>query len=104
MCDSFDTATAVNELSALVSAANIYLKTDGFKAPLVLQVSRYIFNTLSAFGVYESGNLPSFEAEDAANVNVEDVITPVMNALADYRDEVKRRAKDGPKAMFEISD
>ena len=89
MCDSFDTTTAVNELFTLVNAANIYLKTDHFKAPLALQVSRFAFNTLSAFGVYESGNLPSFETEGDTNVNVEDVITPVMNALANYRDQVK---------------
>ena len=105
MCDSFDTKTAVNELASLVSATNIYLQGDSVKLPLVLQVSRYIFKTLSAFGVYESGSLPKVEAEGEAGVeNVEESITPVMNALSNFRDQVKRRANEGPKAMFQLSD
>ena len=102
MCDSFDTKTAVNELASLVSAANIYLQSnDGVKLPLVLQVSRYIFKTLSAFGVYDNGNLPKVEAEGEVGVeNVEESITPVMNALSNFRDQVKRRANEGPKVMF----
>ena len=27
-----------------------------------------------------------------------------MDALRDFRDQVKRRANDGPKAMFQLSD
>lgn len=57
--------------------------------------------------MYEPGDLPSVEAADGeagASANVEDAITPVMNALSTFRDQVKKRAKDGPKAMFEISD
>jgi len=100
LCDSFDTPTAVNELSTLVSAANIYLQTEGFKVPLVLQVSRYVFKVLSAFGVYESGDLPS----ESGSGNVEDAITPVMNALSNFRDQVKRRAPEGHKVMFQLSD
>ena len=65
LCDSFDTPTAVNELATLVSAANSYLQTDGVKVPLLLQVSRYVFKTLTCFGVYESGDLPSVESGDA---------------------------------------
>lgn len=87
LCDSFDTSTAVNELSTLISATNMYLKNEGLKVPLVLQVSRYVFNTLSAFGVYESGDLPNVEAgEDGSQASTEDAITPVMNALSNFRD------------------
>ena len=85
MCDSFDTPTAMNELSTLVSAANIYISQgQEVKAPLILQISRYIFKTLSAFGVYEPGDLPSIESASAGNV--EDAITPLMNALTNFRD------------------
>ena len=70
------------------------------KLPLILQVSRYVFKTLSAFGVYEMGDMPTLGAQN----NVEDAITPVMDALRDFRDQVKRRANDGPGAMFQLSD
>ena len=86
MCDSFDTMTAINELSQLTSAANIYIASgQEVKAPLILQVSRYIFKILSSFGVYEPGDLPAVESGEAGG-NVEDAITPVMNALSEFRD------------------
>lgn len=40
----------------------------------------------------------------AAGGNVEDAITPVMNALSNFRDQIKRRANEGPKVMFQLSD
>lgn len=74
--------------------------------PLVLQVSRYVFKILTAFGVYEAGDLPSIESGDGtgASENVEDAITPVMNALSNFRDQIKRRANEGAKTMFQLSD
>lgn len=106
LCDSFDTPTAVNELGTLISVANIYLQTEGVKVPLILQVSRYVFKILTAFGVYEAGDLPSIESGDGAGAseNVEDAITPVMNALSNFRDQIKRRANEGAKTMFQLSD
>ena len=55
---------------------------------------------LKIFGVYESGDLPSLESGDGAGANVEDAITPLMNALSQFRDAVKAQASSGPKAMF----
>ena len=108
LCDSFDTSTAVNELATLVSATNIYLQKEGVKLPLVLQVSRYVFDILKSFGVYEAGDLPSVlgnaESGNTASESVEDAITPVMNALSNFRDQIKRRANEGPKTMFQLSD
>ena len=106
LCDSFDTPTAIDELAKLVSAANVYIaQGQAVKAPLILQISRWVFKILSCFGVYEAGETPAVETADgAAGANVEDAITPVMNALANFRDEVKIKAKDGPKAMFDACD
>lgn len=75
-----------------MSATNQYLQGEGLKLPLVLQVSRYVFKTLSAFGVYEAGDMPNLGAQSSnadgseAGGNVEDAITPVMNALSNFRD------------------
>ena len=98
MCDSFDTPRAINELSTLVIATNAYLMQgdDMIKVPLLRTVSRYVFKILKAFGIYEEDDMPAEKGQDT--------ITPLMNALAKYRDQVKENAKEGPKALFEISD
>lgn len=87
LCDSFDTPTAVKELGTLISATNSYLLQDGVKVPLVLTVSRYVFDILKAFGVYEAGDMPSVlggtgNSNEEASESVEDAIRPVMNALS----------------------
>lgn len=84
LCDSFDTSTAVNELSNLVVITNAYLQQPGIKVPLVRQVSGYIFKTLKAFGVYEEDDVPT--SSEGQSTNVEEAITPLMNALSAYRD------------------
>ena len=65
LCDSFDTATTVNELNTLMKECNTYLQqpADKIKTPLVLQVSRFVFKILKCFGVYEEGDLPSLLGE-----------------------------------------
>ena len=68
-------------------------------------MSRYVFKTLSAFGVYESGDTPSVEAADGSgSQNVEEAIAPVMNTLSTFRDSIKKRANEGAKSMFQLSD
>lgn len=104
LCDSFDTPTVINELSNLVIATNTYLDTQpGKKVPLVRMVSRYVYKILRIFGIYEDGDLPDMLGGEEG-VNVEEAITPVMNALATFRDEIKNSAKEGPQAVFKISD
>jgi cysteinyl-tRNA synthetase len=104
LCDSFDTPRAVNELSNLVSLANTYLQLPQpeIKEPLVRQVSKYVFFILKCFGVYTDDDTPSQAAE--ATGDYEQIITPLMNALSQYRDKVKAGANEGPKTMFQLSD
>jgi cysteinyl-tRNA synthetase len=66
LCDSFDTPTAVNELSNLVVETNSYLQQAEakIKIPLVRQVSQYLFKTLKAFGVYEEDDVPNLSIQD----------------------------------------
>ena len=49
--------------------------------------------------------MPTLGASDASEGgNVEDAITPVMNALSNFRDQIKRRANEGAGVMFKLSD
>jgi len=61
-----------------------------------------VFKILSVFGIYEEGDFPSVAGGNQGS-SKEEIVAPYMNALRDYRDEIKKNAKD-PKAMFEISD
>jgi hypothetical protein len=45
-----------------------------------------VFKTLKAFGVYEEDDVPNLAGVDGQGMNVEDAITPLMNALRTYRD------------------
>ena len=100
LCDSFDTPRAVNELSNLVVATNSYLaqQPEHIKLPLVKTVSKYVFFVLKAFGVYEEDDTPMLA--DGEGVDTETAITPLMNVLAKFRDEVKKQANDGTKARY----
>jgi len=59
LCDSFDTATAIHELSHLVGATNKYIAQDekNIRLPLIRAVSKYVFYVLKSFGIYEEDEL-----------------------------------------------
>jgi len=62
----------------------------------VKQVSRFVFDILKCFGIYESGDFPmvSGVADGAASngKSHEDTIAPLMEALIKFRDDVKNPA------------
>ena len=107
LCDNFDTASAIHELSELMTATNIYLSKDPkeIKIPLVRQISKFIFHIMKCFGIYEDGDFPAVSggAEGGA-ASFEDTITPLMNALSKFRDDVKAAAGTDAKSLFKISD
>lgn len=73
------------------------------KEPLLKQVSRYVFHVLRSFGLYGEDDTPS-SAGEGSGQSREETITPLMNALSNYRDKVKEAAKDGPGPVFKLSD
>lgn len=103
LCDNFATPKAVQELFELVTATNGYLQQDpkSIKVPLVRAVSKYIFHVLKCFGIYEDGDYPTVSGDGA----FEDVIAPLMNALAKFRDDIKNPANNSDqKTMFKLCD
>ena len=105
LCDNFDTPKAIHELSELVTATNIYLTQppSEIKIPLVRSVSRFIFHILKCFGLYEDGDFPAVSG-DAGGASYEDSITPLMNVLLKFRDDVKKSAAAGGKEALKLSD
>jgi hypothetical protein len=57
---------------------------------------------LKIFGVYEEDVVPALS--EATSLNYEEILTPLMNALSKFRDDVKEKAKEGPGAIFKLTD
>jgi len=56
---------------------------------------------MKCFGVYEDGDFPSVGGTgEEQGASYEDTITPLMNALVKFRDEVKLNADHGGKTLF----
>ena len=57
---------------------------------------------MKAHGVYEEDDMPSIG--ETSTANYEETITPFMNALSKFRDDVKEKAGEGPQVLFKLSD
>jgi cysteinyl-tRNA synthetase len=91
----------------LITATNIYLKESpkDIKIPLVRAVSRFIFDILKCFGLYDEGDFPAVSGNaEGEGASYEEVITPLMNVLLKFRDDVKKNAGAGGKELFKLSD
>jgi cysteinyl-tRNA synthetase len=89
-----------------VTATNIYLSQPpaDIKIPLVRSVSRFIFHILKCFGLYDDGDYPAVSG-DAGGASYEDSITPLMNVLLKFRDDVKKNAgSQANKELLMLSD
>ena len=67
-------------------------------------VSRYVFKILKVFGVYNEEDFATQTGGDQASVSVEESMAPLVDALATYRDNIKKVAKEGFKEVFAESD
>lgn len=74
------------------------------KLPLVRSVSKYVFSVLKSFGLYEEDDTPKEDAAGASGANKEETITPYMNTLSNFRDQIKAVAGEGPKAIMKECD
>lgn len=53
---------------------------------------------MKAFGVYDEDVVPA--VGEQAQLNYEEILTPLMNVLSKFRDQVKEKAGEGPKVLF----
>jgi len=60
---------------------------------------------MKCFGIYEDGDFPAVvESGAQGGVSYEDTITPLMNVLSKFRDDVKTLAGTDAKSLFKLSD
>ena len=96
LCDNIDTKTALDCVKNLVSACNKYtaqLKQMANRL-LVRNVAEYITRLFQIFGVIEGKQSLGFAAEAGpGSSNVEEIVMPVLQALAQFRGDVRQEAR-----------
>lgn len=114
LCDNFDTPTAMAALFEVVGTCNVYMAQCGARArwAAVHEVARYVSRILQVFGVVAGADHLGFPAPESSSSSPseqggaagrEEVLAPVMQRVAAFRDGVRALARSkrdacGPEA------
>ena len=128
LLDDFDTPRAITVLSELIRECNKYIESgtatpissatdmgalpeQGLSSVILSAVARYITSILSTFGLVPTGSdigfplLDSSAAEGAGEGGKEALLTPYLDVLTAFRQEVRLAAMSGDtKAVLAIAD
>eukprot|EP00831_Metopus_contortus_P026113 TRINITY_DN222_c0_g2_i3.p1 TRINITY_DN222_c0_g2~~TRINITY_DN222_c0_g2_i3.p1 ORF type:complete len:431 (+),score=123.35 TRINITY_DN222_c0_g2_i3:137-1429(+) len=105
LCDNIDTPAAILLLLDLISAGNTYMKDEAtIKPTLLMKLTNYVQFILQAFGYFSDNQMGASTEKEGGAVDEEAIITPLMNAFAKFRDDIKANAKSDPKTLFNLCD
>lgn len=98
LCDNIDTKTSLDAIRNIISACNKYLAQlkQSANRVLIKNIAEYITRLFQIFGVIEGKQILGFPSDASAGVgssNVEEIVMPVLEALADFREEVRKEAR-----------
>jgi len=92
--DDFDTPTAMATLVDLVKATNVYLETpDKIVFLVVRNVASYVTRMLKVFGLILDDDIGFPMQGGAGEGGTEETLTPVLDALMDFRSSVRDKAR-----------
>ncbi|CAD1477900.1 unnamed protein product [Heterotrigona itama] len=96
LCDNIDTRSTLDAIRDLVTHCNIYMKEIKQPNTLLLRdVAVYITKIFTIFGVISSHDNIGFPVDNSTtNLNVEEVVMPYLEILANFREKVRNNAKD----------
>lgn len=99
LCDSIDTVTALQNMQALVKQSNIYIgqckQNEQTPNHAVLKgIAKYLTRMLKIFGANEGQQEIGFASGDSSTANKEELIMPFVNVMADFREEVRKIARE----------
>ncbi|KAK1121826.1 Cysteine--tRNA ligase, cytoplasmic [Melipona bicolor] len=96
LCDNIDTRSTLDAIRDLVTHCNIYVKEIKQPNTLLLRdVAVYITKMFTIFGVIPSHDNIGFPVDNSTtNLNVEEVVMPYLEILANFREKVRNHAKD----------
>jgi len=98
LSDNFNTPLAIHALKELIHKTNKYIEAE--KAPksnLLRSIGLYVTHIFKIFGLIDNQEI----GYTTSDTNVENVVGPVLNALTDFRTQVRTaaREKDSQKVI-----
>lgn len=94
--DNFNTPEVLKILSEIVGDVNKYLESAKEpRGPLLLDIATYITNLLRIFGLIDSHGSIGFPT--GSGTSFEQQVTPILNAFAKFRDDVRKCARENKK-------
>ncbi|KAF3424794.1 hypothetical protein E2986_01068 [Frieseomelitta varia] len=96
LCDNIDTRSTLDAIRDLVTHCNIYMKEIKQPNTLLLRdVAVYITKMFTIFGVISSHDNIGFPVDNSTtNLNIEEIVIPYLEILANFREKVRNHAKD----------
>jgi len=98
MCDNIDTRKVLYTLKQLVVDANAYIELvragQGVNRQLLKKVALYITRIFDTFGMIPREELVGFPSGGSAAADLETLVMPYLNSLAEFRGNVRGMARE----------
>ncbi|QQP32344.1 CysteinetRNA ligase_ cytoplasmiclike [Caligus rogercresseyi] len=100
LCDNVDTRTALDVIKTYVGAVNAYIdkKRQGdapkFSATVLKKGAEYITGIFRILGLINESEDIGFSSGSSSVSSSEEDVLPYLNALADFRDDVRKKARE----------
>ena len=87
LADNFTTSGAIKELLDIVSKTSIYMGPDNteIKGTLIRDIAQYVLHILSVMGFVRTND---FAYDLGEGGDTEQLISPIMDILRDFRKEI----------------
>ena len=98
LCDNIDTRTVLETIRELVSQSNVYIEklrsTGAVNRQLIKNVAAYITKIFNVFGMISKEESVGFPSGGSGSADLETLVMPYLNSLADFRDNVRKSARE----------
>lgn len=102
LLDDFDTPEAISVLMNLVRELNRYMDSATLSSAILSSGAKYITSILKIFGLIPDNNEIGFALETSGGVaeNKEELLTPYLDVLTNFREAVRLAAMSMPSSLF----
>merc|ERR1712128_346755 len=97
LCDNIDTRTVLEIIRELVSQSNVYIEklrsSGAVNRQLIKNIATYITKIFNVFGMISKEESVGFPSGSSGSADLETMVMPYLNSLADFRDNVRKSAR-----------
>jgi len=99
LCDNIDTRSVLETIRELVTTSNAYIEKTrvtqvGVNRQLIKKVAAYITRIFNVFGLLAQNESIGFPSGSSESGDLETLVMPYLNSLADFRDNVRKSARE----------